>query len=326
VIAQHGHQSDEIRIVARADLGPGLVADLESWRADGLAVEVLPERGEDAPFLERLSEADVLFHVLNPVTADMMARAPGLKLIQKIGVGVNTIDLEEAVRRGVAVCNMPGTNTSAVAEMTIALMLAALRRLTESDRMARRSAGWRLEAGWEARLGEIAGRTVGLVGAGAVARRVAGVLTAMEADVVYWSRTRQPDFPGRFLDRDELLASSDIVSLHVPLTNETSRILDRHAIARMKPGAILVNTARGGLVEEPALIEALRQKRIAAAALDVLAVEPPDDDHPLLHEGNVIVTPHVAWLTQETWRRSLLVARENVLRLVRGAPLLHRVA
>jgi phosphoglycerate dehydrogenase-like enzyme len=325
VIAQHEHQSDEIRIVARADLGPELVAELKAWRADSLAVEVLPERGEDAPFLARLSEADVLLHVLNPVTADMMARAPRLRLIQKIGVGVNTIDLEEAARRGIAVCNMPGTNTAAVAEMTIALMFAALRRLAEFDRAARRSVGWRLEAGCEATLGEIAGRTVGLVGAGAVARRVAGVLAALEANVVYWNRTRQPDFPGRFLEKEELLASSDIVSLHIPLTQETSRILDRNAIARLKPGAILVNTARGGLVEEPALIESLRQRRIAAAALDVLAVEPPDDDHPLLHADNVIVTPHIAWLTRETWRRSLAIAHENVLRLARGAPLLHRV-
>jgi phosphoglycerate dehydrogenase-like enzyme len=257
------------------------------------------------------------------VTAETMVSAPRLKLIQKIGVGVNTIDLEEAVRRGIAVCNMPGTNTAAVAEMTIALMLTALRKLTEFDRMARRSAGCQLDAGSEAALGEIAGRTVGLVGS--VARRVAGVLAAMDADVVYWSRTRQPDFPGRFLARDELLACSDIVSLHIPLTRETSHILDGHAIGRMKPGAILVNTARGGLIEEPALIEALRQRHIAAAALDVLAVEPPDDDHPPLHADNVIATPHVAWLTQETWRRSLEVARENVLRLNQGA-LLQRVA
>ena len=215
------------------------------------------------------------------MTAETMVSAPRLKLIQKIGVGVNTIDLEEAVRRGIAVYNMPGTNTAAVAEMTIALMLTALRKLTEFDRMARRSAGWQLDAGSEAALGEIAGRTVGLVGS--VARRVAGVLAAMDAGVVYWSRTRQPDFPGRFLARDELLACSDIVSLHIPLTRETSHILDGHDI------------------------------------------EPPDDDHPPLHADNVIVTPHVAWLTQQTWRRSLEVARENVLRLNQGA-LLQRVA
>ena len=177
----------------------------------------------------------------------------------------------------------------------------------------------------EATLGELAGRTVGLIGAGAIARRVATVLAAMGAVVVYCSRTPKPDFPGRFIALDELLACSDIVSLHVPLTSETGHILDRRAISRMKAGAILVNTARGGLIEETALIEALGQKRLAAAALDVLAVEPPDDDHPLLRAENVIVTPHIAWLTMETWRRSLAIARENVLRLAQGAPLLYRV-
>lgn len=318
-------QPEQIKIVARADLGAELVADLMAWRVDGLAVEVLPERGEDADFLAHLAEADALFHVLNPVTAEAIAQAPRLRLIQKIGVGVNTIDLAEAARRGIQVCNMPGTNAAAVAEMTIALMLAALRRLTEFDRLARRSAGWRLSSGTEATLGELAGRTIGLVGGGAIARRVARVLAAMEAVVVYTSRTPKPDFPGRFVTMDELLACSDIVSLHLPLTSGTSRIIDRRAISGMKPGAILVNTARGGLVDETALIEALRQKHIAAAALDVLAVEPPGDDHPLLSVENVIATPHIAWLTMETWRRSLAIARENVLRLAQGAPLLYRV-
>lgn len=317
--------SDEIKIVVRADLGPDITADLMAWRADGLIAEVLPERGEDAAFLAALADADTLFHVLNPITAEVFAQAPRLRLIQKIGVGVNTIDLAEAVRRGVAVCNMPGTNAPAVAEMTIALMLAALRRLNEFDRTARRSDGWRICAGVEARLGELGGRTVGLIGAGAVARRLAHVLAAMDANVVYWNRTEKSDFPGRFLLMEELLATSDIVSLHLPLTSNTNRILDKRAISRMKPGAILVNTARGGLIEEAALIEALEQKHISVAALDVLAVEPPDDDHPILQADNVIVTPHIAWLTKETWQRSLVIARENVLRLRNGEEFLFRV-
>ena len=124
---------------------------------------------------------------------------------------------------------------------------------------------------------------------------------------------------------DALLARADILSLHLPLTAETERLLGPDAFARMKPGVILVNTARGGLVDEAALIAALDAKRVAVAALDVLAIEPPGDDHPLLARDDVIATPHVAWLTAETWERSLGVARENVLRALAGMPLLHRV-
>ena len=123
----------------------------------------------------------------------------------------------------------------------------------------------------------------------------------------------------------ELLARSDILSLHLPLTSETEGLLNGDAFARVKPGAILVNTARGGLVEEAALIEALEAKRVAVAALDVLGVEPPRGDHPLLGRDDVIVMPHIAWLTAETWERSLGIARENVLRALRGEALRHRV-
>ena len=131
--------------------------------------------------------------------------------------------------------------------------------------------------------------------------------------------------PAEFVGFDELLARADILSLHLPLTPETERLLGSEAFARVKPGVILVNTARDGLVDEAALIAALDAKRVAVAALDVLAAEPPGDDHPLLARGDVIVTPHVAWLTAETWDRSLGIARKNVLRAIDGAPLLHRV-
>jgi phosphoglycerate dehydrogenase-like enzyme len=279
----------------------------------------------DAEFDALLPSAGAILHVLKPIQAAVFDKAPRLRLVQKIGVGVNTIDLEAARRGGVAVCNMPGTNTAAVAEMALALMLAALRRLPQFDRSARRSAGWVLPPGSEAALGEIGGRVIGLVGAGAVPRRLAPILTAMHATVLYWNRAERPEMPARLVPWHELLARSDILSLHLPLTGETQGLLDRNAFARLKRGAILVNTARGGLVDEAGLIEALDARRVAVAALDVLAAEPPWEDHPLLSRDDVIVTPHIAWLTAETWDRSLGIARENVLRALRGEALLHRL-
>src|SRR5829696_7474192 len=289
-------------VIARCEAGQELSAKLVAWECSGLSVAVVSEAA-DAAFDALLPDATAILHVLKPIAAEVFARAPRLKLVQKVGVGVNTIDLEPAR----------------------AHMLAALRRLPRFDRAARTAAGWALPRGAEASLGEIGGRTVGLVGAGAVPRRLAPILAAMGAEVIYWSRAARAELTAEHVGFDALLARADILSLHLPLTTETERLVGPDAFARMKPGVILVNTARGGLVDEAALIAALAAKRVAVAALDVLAAEPPGDDHPLLARDDVIATPHVAWLTAETWERSLGVARENVLRALAGMPLLHRV-
>ncbi len=165
-------------VIARCEAGPELSAKLATWECGGLSVAVVSEAA-DAAFDALLPDATAILHVLKPIAPEVFAKAPRLKLVQKVGVGVNTIDLEAARRHGVAVCNMPGTNTAAVAEMALALMLAALRRLPQFDRAARTAAGWALPPGSEASLGEIGGRTVGLVGAGAVPRRLAPILAAM---------------------------------------------------------------------------------------------------------------------------------------------------
>ena len=202
----------------------------------------------------------MLWHVLKPVTAAVIAAAPRLRLIQKIGVGVNTIDLEAARARGIAVCNLPGTNAPAVAELTLLLMLGALRQVGALRRGG--AGGTRLGAGsgGAGRLGELGGRTVGLVGYGAVPRALAPVLRALGCRVLYTARAPKADAIGECRTLDALLAEADVVSLHLPLTAETERLIDAAALARMKPGAVLVNTARGGLVDQAALVEALAQR------------------------------------------------------------------
>lgn len=314
-----------MKVLFRYDCGPRLAARLAGFEAEGLAIATCSE-ADDAGYARHMAEAEALWHVLKPVTAAHIAAAPRLKLIQKIGVGVNTIDLEAAKARGIAVCNMPGTNSRAVAEMTLLLMLAALRRLSALDAATRKGEGWTAGPRWQEDYGELGGRTVGLVGYGAIPALLAPVLEAIGARVLYTARGPKPGARGEYRALPDLLAESDIVSLHVPLAPETANLIDAKTIARMKPGAILVNTARGGLVDEGDLIEALIHGRIAAAGLDVFVREPVAPDNALLAMDNVVVAPHVAWLTPETFERSLGIAAENCRRLARGEDLLHRVA
>ena len=294
--------------------------------ADGAAVEIaLLAEGDAAGFRQALSEAEVLLHVLAPVTAAVMDAAPRLRLVHKIGIGVDAIDLAHAKAKGIAVCNMPGTNSAAVAELALSLMLAALRSIIPISGAVKTGGGWPADAALLDRAGEIGQRTVGLVGYGAVPRRLAAALRALGARVIAADPfLAEADVP--IVPLDTLLGEADIVSLHVPLTPGTRHLLDAHRIAAMKPGAIVINTARGPLIDEAALAEALGTGHIAAAGLDVFAEEPPRPDNRLLALPNVIATPHIAWLTDGTWRRSMAVIEENCRRLAKGEDLLHRVA
>lgn len=280
-----------------------------------------------AGFDREIADTEVLLHVLEPVTAAMLGAAPRLRLVQKIGVGVNTIDLEAARARGIAVANMPGTNSQAVAEMTLTLMLAAVRRLLPLDAATRTGQGWSMPPDSTDTVMEIAGKTVGLLGFGGIPRRLTPVLQALGATVIAHTRRRFDDLEAgaTWVSLDELLARADIVSLHLPLTDETHGLINDARIAQMKPGAVLVNTARGALLDDGALLRALRSGRLRSAGLDVFGVEPVPADSPLLKLPNVVCAPHVAWLTPETLERSFAVIVENCARLRDGRVLLHEV-
>jgi phosphoglycerate dehydrogenase-like enzyme len=303
--------------------GPGLAARLRTL--PGLSLTIIPE-ANDAAFRAALPAAEVIWHVLRPLSAADIAAAPRLRLIQKIGVGVNTIDLDAARARGIAVCNLPGTNSRAVAELTLLLMLGALRRVAHFDAETRAGRGWAQPPALQDGLFELGGRTVGLVGYGAVPALLAPVLAAMGCKLLYTARAPKPEAEGHFRSLEALLEESDVVSLHIPETPETRGLIDARAIARMKRGAVLVNTARGGLVDQAALTAALRDGHLGAAGLDVFAQEPADPREPLFALPNVVLTPHIAWLTTGTFDRSFAIAAENVRRLAAGEPLLHRVA
>ena len=303
---------------------PGFRRQISACEPEWLRIAVVDETDSDT-FEREMDDADVLLHVLAPVNAVTIERAPRLMLIQKLGVGVDTIDLEAARRRGIAVCNMPGTNTPAVAELTLLLMLATLRRLTELDQHTRAGRGWTLDSDVLDNLGELGGRTVGLVGFGSVGRCLTPMLQGIGARVVYTKLADEPGGAAGFVSFAELLSVADIVSLHVPLTPQTAGMVNASVLASMKRGAVLVNTARGGLVDYHALHAALTSGHLRGAGVDVFDAEPADPSHPLFRLSNVIVTPHLAWFTAETLDRSLGVFVENCRRLRDGEALLNRV-
>ena len=269
---------------------------------------------DDTETLHReLPWADVVWHVLRPLAGYDLRRSQRLRLIHKLGAGVNTIDVDTATGLGIAVANMPGANAPSAAEGTVLLMLAAMRRLVELDANTRAGRGWPTDATLGETVRDIGSCTVGLVGYGNIARRVDQIVTAMGAQVLHTS-SRDDGSPA-WRPLPELLTGSDIVSLHLPLTPQTAHLIDRTALSRMKPTALLVNTSRGGVVDETALTEALAGGRLAAAGLDVFATEPVPADNPLLRLDNVVVTPHVVWYTRDTMRRYLNVAIDNCRRL-----------
>ncbi|KWX57645.1 2-hydroxyacid dehydrogenase [Mycobacterium sp. NAZ190054] len=274
---------------------------------------------DDDTFYRELPEADVLWHVLRPLSGEDLAKAPRLRLVHKLGAGVNTIDVDAATARGVAVANMPGANAPSVAEGTLLLMLAALRRLPDLDRATRDGRGWPSDPTLGETVRDIGSCTVGLVGYGNIAKQLERILLAMGAEVIHTS-TRDDGSAG-WRTLPNLLSEADIVSLHLPLTDATAGLLGRDALNRMREDAVLVNTSRGPIVDEAALVDALRGGRLAAAGLDVFSVEPVPADNPLLTLPNVVLTPHVSWYTVDTMRRYLQFAVDNCRRLRDGRDL-----
>jgi phosphoglycerate dehydrogenase-like enzyme len=252
--------------------------------------------------------------------------APRLRLVQLISAGYDRIDLAAARKAGVPVANNGGSNAIGVAEHALMLMLATLKRgvWLHGNVVAGK---WRVGGFDEHRLYELAGKTVGIIGLGTIGKKVARRVRAFDADVIYYDIVRltedQEDALGvRFVLFEELLGAADVVTLHVPLNDSTHRFMGARQFAAMKPGAVLINTCRGPVVDEAALHQALTTGQIAAAGLDVLIEEPPAKDHPLFTLDSVIITPHMAGPTWENWARAFRNSYDNIQRVAAGrAPL-----
>ena len=298
------------------------VAQLE---AAGHTVEVWP--GELQPPPEALAAAlvrsdAVMTMVVDRITPAMLAAAPRLRIVANMAVGYDNVDPAAAAEAGVWVTNTPGVLAETTADLAFALLLAAARRVVEADRDTR-AGGWKT---WSptAFLGtDLFGATLGIVGLGEIGEAVARRARGFRMRILYHSRTRKPaleaDLGLEFRDLRSLLADSDFVSLHTPLTPQTRHLLGPAAFAAMKPGAILVNTARGGIVDQDALVEALRSGSLGGAALDVTDPEPLPLSHPLYSFPNVIITPHIGSASRATRARMAEMAAANILAVLAGS-------
>lgn len=262
------------------------------------------------------------------VDGPLLDRLPNLKVISNYGVGVDHIRLGVAAARGIPVGNTPGILDGATADMGFALLLAAARRLVEGDRYARSPAFTRYDPGYI--LGrEAHSSTLGIIGLGRIGKQIAKRAAAFDMTVQYHNRHRdeaaENQLGVRYATFDELLAASDYVMLSCPLTDQTRGLIGAAALAKMKPTAILVNVSRGPVVDTAALTEALQQRQIYAAALDVTEPEPLPRDHPLLKLDNVIIAPHLGSATEQTRQKMAEISVENLFRGLAGQPLLFEV-
>lgn len=263
-----------------------------------------------------------------PVDGAMLDRLNGVRVISNYGVGVDHIDIADAAARGVPVGNTPGILDGATADMAFALLLATARRTAEGDRYARSAAFVRYDPGFM-HGHEVHHGAIGIVGMGSIGCQIAKRARGFDMRILYHNRRRkvdEADFGATYVSLDDLLRRSDYVVLSCPLTAETRNLIDAEALAKMKPSASLVNIARGAIVDTQALYEALRDKRIYSAGLDVTEPEPLPRDHPLLALDNVTIMPHLGSATIETRTKMAENSMENLLRGLRGDPLLHEVA
>jgi len=291
----------------------------------GFEAVMHPRRGplEKQELIPLLQDAEGIIVGTDMIDDEVLSQAPHLKVISKHGVGVDNIDLEAARRRGIVVTNTPGANSTAVAELALCLMLALSRKVVEADRKVR-GGEWGTITGCE-----LTGKSVGIVGFGAIGRLLAHLLQGFECKVLAYDPYGDPEAAARLGVRltslDELLGTCDYISLHVPATPETRNMLSEKEFANMKKTAFLINLARGGVVDELALARALTEGQIAGAAVDVFSEEPPAPDHPLLNAPNVIVTPHIGAHSREAMNNMSTMAAKNVVAVLTGQPCPHIV-
>ncbi len=269
--------------------------------------------------------AGMLTNIMDSIDAGLLEAAPGLRVVSQMAAGTDNIDVAEATRRGIPVGHTPGVLSQSTADHTFALLMAAARRVAEGDRWVR-GGSWQLAFHPMHWLGaDVSGATIGIVGMGKIGLEVAKRARGFDMKVLYCSRARKPEMEARYemcyVGLPQLLAESDFVSLHVPLTPDTHHLIGAAELSVMKPSAILINMARGPVVDLEALYEALKEGRIAGAGLDVTVPEPISPDDPLLTLDNLVITPHVGSASHGARRAMCMLAARNLLAGVKGEEL-----
>lgn len=267
------------------------------------------------PPSEVLSKIDaVITRGLGQVNTSLMDACPNLQVAARCGVGLDNVDVAEATRRKIKVVNAPGSNASTVAEHTIALMLMLERNLFQALNDVK-SGNWAARSSFKS--DELGEKTLGVLGLGNIGQKVAKIAEALGMRVIYWSKSPK-DVPYQHVSKEELLASADVISIHVPLTADTTNLIDAEALAQVKPSCIIVNTARGQIVDKAALINALNTGRLAGYGADVPTSPPPAADDPLIAHPKTLITAHVSSLTATTYKNMCVSTVNNVLAILRG--------
>jgi glycerate dehydrogenase len=302
-------------------LNPG---DLNWADLEALGPSAVYDRTPPEETVARAAESQIVLTNKTCLPREVIERLPQLRYIGLLATGYNVVDVEAARERNVPVTNVPNYGTRSVVQMVFAHLLNLTQHVADHARGVAAGRWSAIEdfCYWDCPLIELAGLTIGIVGFGRIGRATAEVARAFGMNVLAHDLTPPIEtIEGvRFVGLDELFRQSDVVSLHCPLTPETDKLVDAARLATMKPSAYLINTSRGPLVDEPALAEALKADRIAGAGLDVLSIEPPPPDHPLLGAKNCCLTPHIAWATRAARQRLLDTAVANVRAFLAGRP------
>ena len=274
---------------------------------------------------KRIGDAEIVLTNKSPINEEILSACPNIKLVCVLATGYNVVDCEATKKRGIPVCNVPDYGTAAVAQFTFALLLDLCHKVAHHAQTVR-DGKWCESPDfcyWETPQMELAGKTLGIIGFGRIGRAVGRIANAFGMKVIAYNRSQCEEGKaiGSYVNLDELLASSDIISLHCPLTPENTGMINAQTIAKMKDGAILINTARGPLIDESALAAALESGKLRGAACDVISAEPMSENNPLKTALNCIVTPHMAWAPIESRKRIQECTERSIQAFLAGSPI-----
>ena len=306
-----------------------VILDAKTLTNDDIDFSVFDEFGEVTIYdytkynqiAERIKDAEIILcnkSIMNRMT---LKDAKNVKYIGLFATGYNIVDIEYTNERNITVCNAGSYSTNAVAQHVFALILEHYNKVGEYNKFVK-DGGWIHSEKFSPfkPMKEMDGRTLGIVGYGSIGKKVAKIAQAFDMKVLAYNRSPKKDEGVRFVEMDELLEKSDIVSIHCPLNRDSEKMCNKDFFSKMKDGALFINTSRGGVVDEPALIDAVKSKKISGAGLDVVAVEPMEKHEEILDIDNIIITPHSAWAPVETRTRLVEIVKNNIKKWVAGAP------
>jgi glycerate dehydrogenase len=318
--SQKSHKSQSRLVVTDGyTMNPG---DL-SWDAFQQFGEMsIHERTASHQIVDRCSNAEIIITNKTPLAKETIQQLSSLKLICVTATGYNIVDIAAAREKNIPVCNVPAYGTYSVAQHTFALLLEITNHVALHAASVK-NGDWVKAADWcytKAPLVELAGKTLGIIGMGHIGQQVARIAVALGMKVIYYSAHKKDIDFAAYRSQQEVFREADFISLHCPLKSDNQQFVNKELIASMKPGAWIINTARGQLIHEQDLADALNKGQIGGVALDVLSVEPPKADNPLLSAKNCIITPHNAWVSREARERILQVTVENIKAFITGQP------